>query len=177
MSTPAQIVSVVSRHPHLWSYTDGQQGMPLTLCCAAPLLQFTGQNCPREDIAMPDACQAPDSAWDGRTLTVVVFAMKSVRGTKTVKGPAPLSSLMFSACGRRTFVGRETENTVPVSKTLCRKPSVGFTTQKQGQSCLSLTSIILKNTDASSILPSSLNKEKQLVLAESLPLVPGQSAR
>mgnify|MGYP001857242640 FL=1 len=34
---------------------------------------------------------------------------------------------------------------------------------------MSLTSIILKNTDASSILASSLNKKKQLVLAELLP--------
>lgn len=54
----------------------------------------------------------------------MVFPTKSVRGTKTVKGPAPLSSLMFSAYGRRAFVGRETENMVPVSKTLCRKPKV-----------------------------------------------------
>lgn len=131
MSTPAQAVSAVSPPPNLCSYTDGEWGMPLTLCSAPSLLQFTGQNSPRGEVATTGACQTPDSAWDGRTLTVVVLPMKSARGTKTVKGPAPLSSLMFSACGRRAFVGRETENIVPVSKTLCRKPQVEFTTQRQ----------------------------------------------
>lgn len=46
MSTSAQIVSAVSQHTNLCSYTDGEWGIPLTLCSVAPVLQFTGQTAP-----------------------------------------------------------------------------------------------------------------------------------
>lgn len=84
------------------------------------------QGIPTGDPGTTGTWQTPNSVWGGRILTVVVFAMKSARGTKTVKGPAPLSSLVFSACGREAFVGWQTENTVPVSKSLLQKIQVGI---------------------------------------------------